>query len=614
VLAYSLVACVAAPAAFWLIFTTFAPYDDEGTLLVDLIGFVHGHMLYRDIFAQYGPLYFELFGGLFALTGKAITNDTGRMIVVCIWTVLTVMLGVIAQRLTGRLLLGVAAAAVSFRPLGGLIFEPMHPVGLSALLVGATCLLVAIGPRSRPRLAGGLLGASLAALLLTKINIGLFALAALGFAAVLTTSRLRAMRWLVVLVTAGFGLMPLVLMHTDLKQAWVRDLTFITTCSLAAVMVVAHGFDPPPRSIPGGRRWIVGGLIGFAATVIVVIGAILASGTTLGDLFDAIVVEAAKGRRIFVIPFSTRDPDTLRALVSLTGAIIGVAVLRRTGRRPGFANGSLRIAAGLVIWAFVGQMSLFPSSSFSDGLVLPMVLAWVAAVPVAAAEEDPVFRLARVFVPAIAITDVLQIYPVAGSQTSAAAIWFVPVGAICIGDGLNILSARGAAIVDAARIAVCGLAALALWAVIVRPAISEAIQYSDTPGAKLNGAGLIHIDPNQAKTYERLAALLRENCTAFVSYPSINSLYLWTGIQPPRESLPGGWMTLIDDQRQARVVKEMERAARPCEVRNDSLAGFWINGQPPPQTPLTGPLVTYLATHFRVAEQVGDYQFMVPAP
>ena len=68
-LAYGLVAIAAAVTAFFVLFNQFAFYDDEGTLLVAVQAFADGQALYRDIYAAYGPFFFDVFGGFFALTG-----------------------------------------------------------------------------------------------------------------------------------------------------------------------------------------------------------------------------------------------------------------------------------------------------------------------------------------------------------------------------------------------------------------------------------------------------------------------------------------------------------------------------------------------------------------
>ncbi|HET9152968.1 MAG TPA: hypothetical protein VFN85_02490, partial [Solirubrobacterales bacterium] len=55
IVVYAGLAMAMAAAAYFWIFTTFAGYDDEGTLLVSLQAFAHGEVLYRDVYSPYGP-------------------------------------------------------------------------------------------------------------------------------------------------------------------------------------------------------------------------------------------------------------------------------------------------------------------------------------------------------------------------------------------------------------------------------------------------------------------------------------------------------------------------------------------------------------------------------
>lgn len=85
ILLYSLIAMAAAVAAYYALFVQFGSGDDEGTLLVSLQAFTAGEPLYRDAYSPYGPFYYEVFGGLFKLTGIGITNDASRLLVTGIW-------------------------------------------------------------------------------------------------------------------------------------------------------------------------------------------------------------------------------------------------------------------------------------------------------------------------------------------------------------------------------------------------------------------------------------------------------------------------------------------------------------------------------------------------
>jgi hypothetical protein len=200
---YGLVAAAAAVAAFVGLFSGFAFYDDEGTLLVALKAFANGQVLYRDIYAAYGPLFFDVFGGFFALTGIAVTSDASRLLVGVDWIATSVLFGLSAQRLTGRLALGVAGMIVAFAALGVFGAEPMHPQVLIAPLLGAITLLIASGPTSRVAWAGAATGALLAGLVLTKVNVGGYAVIAAVVAAVLAWEPLSRRRWLRWLAVAG---------------------------------------------------------------------------------------------------------------------------------------------------------------------------------------------------------------------------------------------------------------------------------------------------------------------------------------------------------------------------------------------------------------------------
>src|SRR5436190_10695338 len=86
-LPYAVIALFGAALAYFSLFSQFAPHDDSGHLSVSLTEFIAGRNLYEDLYSQYGPLYFEMFGGLFSLPGIELTTDSVRLLTMVLWVV-----------------------------------------------------------------------------------------------------------------------------------------------------------------------------------------------------------------------------------------------------------------------------------------------------------------------------------------------------------------------------------------------------------------------------------------------------------------------------------------------------------------------------------------------
>jgi hypothetical protein len=615
---YAVVAFAAALAAYFAIFTQFASYDDEGTILMTLRAFVHGEALYRDVYSAYGPFYYELFGGFFALTGRAVTTDAGRLIVVFVWVGISLAMGLVAQRLTRSLALGVAGMIATFGALFTLINEPMHPQGLCALLLAVFILLVVSDPQRRSLWLGGGAGAVLGALLLTKVNLGVFAIAATVLAAVCTVGPLYRRRWLRYPVIAAFLLMPLFVTARDFGQGWVRELLLVEGLATIAILVAAH----PARPRSGDRdepllRWLLAALAGLAAAFVAILLVILVIGTSPAEVYDGIVTQALRIRDVLVLPFQAPS-------IWVNWAIIGVAVATLTAWLRGWDQGPprawpgvLRLLVGLEILLGITRITPLgfdPSGGNQD--VMGLVLAWVAAVPLSGRLEPPERRLLRVLLPALAVAETLQVYPVAGSQASIAAIGFVPVAALCLADGATELRAWGAARGGVKPLqvgAVLGVASVTLATIfavtgLLSPTATHALLYRDQPSLDLPGATLLHLPAPTAQSYQEAVGLVRDNrCTALVGYPNVNSIYLWSGLEAPRPQLPNAWMNAYDADQQQRVVNQLRSSPRPCVLYNESLAPFYLS-EPPPDRPL----VHYIFDEATPVAEAGGFQLRVP--
>jgi len=616
---YALVAIGAAVAAYFALFTQFAPYDDEGTLLVTLNSFAHGHTLYSDIYTPYGPFYYELFGGLLALFGRDIDTDLSRTIVLLLWVGTSLLYGFSAQRLSGRLALGLTGTIAAFATLFVLAGEPMHPQVLCVLLLAAFTVLVVFGPGKRLAWAGGAAGALLAALVLTKLNLGVFAVAAAVLAAVLTVEPLQRRRWLRWPVVAIAVLLPLILMIRDLDIEWVRNLIGLETLAITAVVVAAWPSRPRPGEPDDGTfRWVLAAAIGFAVAFVAILAAIVFNGSSLSDVYEGMVTEAQRVREVNMTELPSPAAAVDWAVAALAGAAICVRLRGDGAGPPSIWPGLLRAAAGVTIWFSIAKITpvgLNPSAQNPD--VVAAALAWVAVLAPAGAVEPTYKRFLRVLLPALAVAEVMQVYPVAGSQMGIAALTFVPVGALCLGDALTSLrawaEARGGRALERFGV-VAGVLAAALavdFAInsIVRPAANGAVAYRDQQALPFAGASDLRLPAEEAATYTRLIDLVHSHrCTTFIGYPNIDSFYLWAGIEPPPPAAPGAWVNALDSERQQRIVDELRASPRPCLIFSEARAQNWLRGAPAPDRPLA----RYVLNDFRPVEEVGEFTFELP--
>jgi len=595
-------------AAYWTMFTQFAPYDDSGYFINSIRLFNAGQTLYNRVWTDYGPFSYELWAAVFRLTGQTLTTDSGRVTIVALWLLTSLLLGLSCQRLTGRLTIGVIAQMLSFSLLAALEKEPMHASGAVCLLLGLTIVVAAFVLPRRPRAALLALGALVAALALTKINVGGYAAIATAYATVIalpTLSKVAPLRWLVAAAVIGVG--PL-LMAGNLSERWVQEYAFLAVSGALALVLVS---DASTRSGSGeaatARRWIGWLLSGFAACAVLVVGIVLALGSSLGAFLEETIA----------VPLN--QSHALIAPISFNGAYIAVGLLMiptawavrraRAGSpraaQPRLAGALGRILAALAIWLW---LVLVPhGANFS----LAITLAWVAAIPSSRDDDSLHSRFVRVFLPALAILQALVAYPVAGSQVRFGSLLFVVCGAVCLADGWSDLEAWSAASASlslhiARRIMVAFAATLAVvlaLAYVVRPMLSSQKTYDANPRLPIAGASRLHLPATQVATFTHITTLLRAHCKSVITLPGMLSFNLWSGLPAPSGLTAEPFWHLLSHAQEQSALASARASAGLCAVRNDGLAAFWDSGQPLPQVPL----VRFIEREFSPIAQYRGY-------
>jgi len=596
---------VAAYLGYLSMFTGFFAYDDEGVLLLTLRTFVSGQALYDQIAIQYGPFYFETMGALGGL-GVPFDHDSGRFITLAVWLAIALLAGIAVLVFTRNLALGLATQLITFATAATLTNEPMHPGGLVMLLVVgiASVALVGAGRWSGPWPFVAI-GALTAAAILTKVNIGGLAAIAIGFACVLTIPALARSRPVRLLVAAVFVLVPFLLMKVDLGQAWAQRYSLDVAISALALVVVTS-------AISGGKSRLsaVGWLfVGGAALSVAVVVIALIRGSTPSGLLHGMLLNPLQQPLAFELPLLLPGSTLVWDGAGLGGALLWM-LYRSLTRRPALAiEGGIRLLVGLFIWlTLLGGIhipGLFQLISLNHRLVLPVALAWVVAAPRATSVGFLQPDFARVLVPALAVLESLQAYPVAGSDQAFAALMLVPVGAICIHDGMVQLSELGLGHVQRQiATAVIFVAIVVSWfPADLRQSRSD---YDSAVSLGLPGATRVHVPADQAALLRQVTQSLRANCDTFISLPGLDSFYVFAQLPAPTGPTRLPWLT-SDIQKQRVIVSQVDHISRLCVIDNQDEVNFWLEGRPAP----VGPLVDYVQNGFVPIQSIGPYAILV---
>jgi hypothetical protein len=591
---FAAVTSAMAPVGYMSMLSGFREYDDEGYMLVTVSDYLAGHAIVTPPYVQlYGPFFYEVMGGVFRLLGLQPGHDSGRVITLAVWLIACLLGGVAGYRLTRNLWLGIGAQLVSFIVLTPLVGEPFTAPGLISLLVLAAAVAATFVP-AKPRASAAVIGGIVAALCLVKINIGGFVAIAVLFAWAVGSPPGRR-RWLAPAAALLVVVLPPALMAGMLSREWAQEFASVVSLSAASAGIV--WLAARSRAFPAAPGWWLAA--GGTAVLAVCLGIALAGGNGAAQLWDGLVVSSVKFPGIFVLPAGVQPISVYWAALAFAVAIGVSTRYAAAAAHPAF--GIFRVLVGAVTWLVVLRQ---PTSLFL--LVLP--LAWLAAVPLQKVSTDSAGGYARAFLPMLAVMGSLQAYPVAGTQLAVASSALVPVGAIILNDGIRQLRSAGVprALREIARWVAPGelLVNVAAFG-FVALAATQLFQ-SETPLA-LPGSQALRVSRAEAVDLRSLVAAIDRQCSSFITFPGMDSLYVWTDQEPPTDMRYGLWWLSLDSSHQETIVQQLQNQSRLCVVKNQSVNDFWAQGRPIPQRPL----VTFIDQNFVDAGSFGDYQLLV---
>jgi hypothetical protein len=579
------------------LFSVYQPYDDEGYFLWTLRDWLGGHPIYQ----LYGPFYYELMGGVFRVFGLEVTTDNGRIVTLVLWLLGSLLGGLAVLALTRNLWLALAGQFLTFVALAAFTSEPMHPSGLVGVLMVALAALAAFRARA-PRASMTLIGAVVAAILLVKINVGAFSVLAVAFAIAASASG-RWRRLLLAAMAVVIVASPLLLMARLFNLEWVWELALVMALSAGAVAVAAFRAATPALR-RGEMVWLIGGAVALTVACLAVAAA---AGLRPADFVDSIR-GALSLPTLFVLQARVSLPHVAWAM--LCAAAAAAILLARLGRpAPPAVPAFLRIGLGAFTWLSV---LLLPSWYF----LLALPLAWVAVLPPPGDADNPTDPWARVLLAAMAVTEALQVYPVAGTQEWLAALPLVPVSAVIFNDGIRqlravALTSRTETLLTVSKSLPRGgvFVSVAVWALFV---YLTGTAYASGRPLGLPGTQLMRLPAPQVAALQSLTALTDTECTSLITMPRLPSLNLWTGKAgvTALNSDDGIWMFSLDAAKQQSIVNQIRDRQGLCVVLSQAVVDFEAAGRPVPRRPL----VEYIDSAFEPGATFGIYELRVSKP
>lgn len=600
-LALALTTAAFAVAAALVMFSAFMYYDDEGYVLLSLKNFVEHGGLYRDVYTQYGPFPFVVYSGLHAL-GFPFTHTAGRLLTLGAWAGTAVAGALLTGYATRQLTLRLLVLAAGFVFLWVMANEPSHPGGLIVLL---TAVLGAAGYRwiERGQLTAWALavGAATAALLLTKINIGVFAAFSACAWWLLHHQSESVRRWALPLTAVWGVALPYALMRPLLTSEWVQTFALVFALSAVAVMA-ATAAGATGRA---GWRSLFTGLSAAVAVAVVVFGVVLLRGTSPGDLLEGMFLGPLRHPVSFSLHFVWPPGIRFIATLSLAGCIAAGLLRRRHATTVDGAIAALRLTLALALAVGVARYPFVRPDYFAFGYVLPCI--WLFAWPLSGGA--PSTASARAWLALLLLGQCLHVFPVPGSQIAWGSVMVLPLAAIGAWDGAawlarraqpGWLASRGCAL--AVRLLVLGLFAVTSWRFA-----QVAGRYREGEDLGLPGAESIRLPTHSSAMFRVMTLNAAVHADVLFSLPGMYSLNLWTDLPTPTRANVTHWFSLLDNARQQAIIDVLEAHPRACVIIDRGHVDFLAKRHLAPR----GLLYDYIAREFEPAFKVDDIEFCV---
>jgi hypothetical protein len=602
-------------SAYYHALTGFAPWDDEGSLMVTVKQYLAGMKLYSQIPVPYGPVYYFYNWAARTVSGTPEIHDVVRISELLPWLLTAFVAAWIVFRLTSSIALASVAHVAVFRLLWSCFYyEAGHTQELTILLLVSLAAAGVVASTARWRFLGVILvGALTAGLLLVRSNSGVFAILATSLAVSAYSPKTKLSQLAFYASAAASLLLPIVLMKARLSD-WPTQMfaALVLLSTMAALLVLVRA----PRARCFTLLDSVAAIGAFVLFCLVVTVILKIQGVLLSRAIYALFLQplgplVVQSTWYVPLPFAVRREWPLWITAGLFLAGYFSQSLSKQRRESGLAVLKFLLvlfaAVDLLygVYPYLLNFGIVPDFFF---LIPPfgwLLLYWNTD------EDGYSYSFARTLLCVLAILQMLHAYPVAGSQVTFVEVLPIIALMIFLSDFLAWYRKRLGSPSETASTALRALSSGALVCVAVfyfSIAGSARKAYKSLPSLQLPGAGKIHLPDAQAQDYRWLVRQLDSHCDVFVGVPEVPSLHIWTGKDPLSGMDIDDWMISMPDERQLAASELLSEHPNACAVYNQELVDFWDR----PHHDLSSlPLVSYITHNFKVVGTTGKFSLLV---
>jgi hypothetical protein len=555
--ALAAVVALSLPLMYFSVFTGLAHFDDEGTLLVGFQSILDGRRMYDDIYSLYGPFYNLAYAFIYDVVGVPLTHSNGRTIALALWVAFCSGFALFLQRLTRSIALMAAAfvlLVIMSRPLAN---SPGHPEEISLALV-ATALLCAsaLDQQARPWILA-ILATALASLALIKINFGIYVGSALVFALLCATRPAWWTRLAVAALACAMVALPFVVESFLLAFDWVRYSIVSSTCTIAAVLIMALATRPAPRLT--GRDWAIFVATGLAAGIVIV-GLMILDGSSPYAILNAVILQNFTFAKNWYIGTPVGFRGAAISILSVCACLF-TRFARTDDRLSPHTDTLLTVASTIFV------VSTLVSVAHAGRIIIVLTpFCWLGLVRAPAS-------IGRTALCLLAATMSLYPFPVAGHQLNIAALPTLLVALLVLHD----LAARDLpAWLSPGPARVAGGAALA--ALLGFFTIRSAGDYASAAPLQLPGTEHIRVPADRLADIRWANAALR-SCRTSYTLPGQFSYGLWAKHRLVTDLNVNHQLAFLSWEQQQRIVDAMAREPDLCVLYDPTLLRFFDRGQ-----------------------------------